>query len=157
MKSYWDSSKYALAGVFLIVCLGIFGMFNLIMQPKSSSNIIADPQDHITAYITTGNIFSGLFTEPFETMVLLARDGTFFAFTTQHDWIIAVSPSYVHERLLKENIEPKDIVIIIHNHLSPGNFSTGDTAFYRYFQRRGFKGSFCVYYPFSKHVIVKED
>lgn len=155
MKSYFDEMKYALAGVLLLVCLGAFAVFNLITQPESA-DISAGPLPQ-TVYAKTGNIFDAFFTEPFETMVILARDGTFYTFTTQYDRTIAIPPSYIHEYLLKQNIEPKDISIIIHNHPAPSGFSDADNVFFRYFKRQGFQGSFCIYYPFSKSVLVKED
>jgi len=153
MNPRFHNMKYAILGIFLVVCLAAFAVFNLINQ----HNISEQPAQSIPVYETSGNIFEPLFREPFETMIILGSDGIFYTFTSHHALTIAIQPAQVYEHLLKENIEPKDIVIIIHNHLYPGEFSPGDNYFYRYFVKRGFQGAFCIYYPFSKRVLVKED
>ena len=156
MKSYWETAKYSLAIIFLLVCLGALGLFNLIMRPTIEDAALFGGQIP-PAHVEKGNIFEQFFTEPFESMVLLAQDGTFYTMTTQHDLVIAIQPAQVYEFLLKENLEVKDLVIIIHNHLSPAGFSPGDDYFYRYFVKRGFQGAFCIYYPATRHVLVKEE
>jgi len=153
MNSYLRDMKYAICGILLIVALAVLAAYNLIHP----ADPVAQPAQLIPVYIKSGNVFSALFTEPFETMVILARDGNLFTFTTKHDWIIAIPPSYIYEHLLKRNVEPKDILIIIHNHLAPGAFSPGDIAFYHYFRNRGFRGVFCIYYPYSRRVLIKEN
>jgi hypothetical protein len=149
--------RYALAAIFFLIILAAFAFFNLIMQQDSQGPISSVAAPPTLAYVESGNIFSAFFKEPFERVVLLARDGTFYAFTTQDENAIAVYPEQIYKHLLKQGTEAKDLVIIIHNHWYPDKFSPGDLCFYRYFVKRGFQGSFCIFYSYSRHVLVKED
>lgn len=156
MSGYFHDMKYALAGVFVLMALGILAVSNLVMQPAVVQDTAEAAAQSVCAHIRVFNIFAPHFTEPFESMIILLSDGTAYRITTFEQRRINTTPGYVYEYLTRRGVCLGDIAIIIHNHLYVGGFSDADDNFYRYFYRRGFRGSFCIYYPFSGKVLVKE-
>jgi len=101
------------------------------------------------------NIFSTVFTEPFEIFYLIFYDGIPMSITTHDKHTININAYQLRELLRKREREPKDIAIIIHNHFARHSFSQADLGFLASLRRLGFKGSFCVYVTSSKKVICK--
>lgn len=100
-----------------------------------------------------GNIFSQLFKEPFEIIVFIFKDGTFYAFTNQEENKVSVPTMDFFE---KEKINLADVVFIIHNHFGHPRFSSADIRIDNWLRRNGFKGYFCLYVQANDRVIVRE-
>jgi len=108
----------------------------------------------ITTYIQEGNIFDNVFTEPFETIVLVCKDGHWISFTQQ----LAGTVFFPLDALeTKYNIHLEDVVIIMHNHFAIPHFSISDKNMLKLLRRRGFTGSFGIYITSTKKIILYED
>jgi len=118
---------------------------------------LTHPVEPSTIYITQGNIYKGFFTEPFETLLIVFKDGDFITFSSHHAYWITMSFGWLGDFLKKNNKKIKDIKIIIHNHLIPTRFTEGNKYFYRKFKEAGFQGLFCIYYPATEMVKILED
>ena len=116
-------------------------------------------QETIPIYIVAYNeypFFKKIFAEPFETLLLIFRDGTMIAITARLKNVIPISPWAIREIIGRHNKKIKDIALAIHNHLIPARESFGNKYVYRKFRELGFKGVFCIYYPFSGKVRALE-
>lgn len=154
MKSYLDEMKVGLAIVFAAVLIAVYIFLNVGRDFIESDSHGAFPPG---IYVQTGNIYEGFFKEPFESVVIIVRDGRCFVVSTHHDKVIAVGPAQIYEYLLRENVNIEDIIVIVHNHLYPNGFSPGDDFFYHYFCKRGFRGVYCIWYPATKTTRIKEE
>lgn len=112
-------------------------------------------QETIPIHIVVYNeypLFKKVFSEPFETLLLIFRDGTMITMTAQLENAIPISAWTIGEIIGKHDKKIKDIALAIHNHLIPVKESFGNKYVYRRLKKRGFKGVFCIYYPFSGEV-----
>jgi len=105
------------------------------------------------AYELRFNIYRVVFTEPFESVLFLFRDGTIFIYTTHEENIISIPSGVLLQRFQELKRDPKDILLVVHNHLDPGRFSALDIAFYYRLRGYGFNGVFGIYYPASNHFV----
>ena len=98
-------------------------------------------------YAYRGNIYESLFREPYETLIFIMEDGTFFGFTTQEDNWVRGAPGFTVEYLQKSGYGPGKIRVCIHNHFDPSGFSDDDKRLYRRLRDGELKGQFGIYYP----------
>lgn len=103
-------------------------------------------------YVETFDLARQFMTEPFESAVIVFTDLSGFRITTQDALSINVPVTTLEDLVRQRGKTPADIAIIIHNHLLIGGFSDGDKAVARYFQARGFRGYFAIYYPHNGKV-----
>ena len=108
------------------------------------------------AYIKNFNVFRELFKDPYEVLVVIFRDWTGFAITTQDEGKVAVAESFIIEEIEERGKTPADILVIVHNHNDPSRFSEQNNHFYFYLKRQGFDGFFYIYYPHSGKVLEKK-
>jgi len=106
---------------------------------------------HIVVY-NEYPFFKKVFSEPFETLLLIFRDGTMITITAQLENVIPVSAWTIREIIGKHDKKIEDIALAIHNHLIPMRESFGNKYVYKKLKESGFKGVFCIYYPFSGKV-----
>jgi len=81
----------------------------------------------------------------------------FIAFTNQYEKRVHLPVGYLEEYFKKHNKKIEDIVIAIHNHDIPASFSPKNNKYYYQLKWKGFKGYFCIYYPFDGRVRILED
>ena len=141
MKKYdlQEAKKFALIlGLWLLV---YFLIYTALVNPASES-----------VYIKAGNIYKGFFTEPFETILFIFKDGDFFTFTNNYENKVHIPIGYLEDFLKKQGKKIEDIEIAIHNHNTPHSFSPHNHQYYHRLKRRGFKGHFKIYHPFNGKV-----
>jgi hypothetical protein len=100
-----------------------------------------------TLYCGEGSICKAVFTEPFETVVFLFRDGSFLTYSTHDDKIIDAPISVLADEVINSGRFLEDCLLIVHNHFSPVGFTQGDETCYEFLKRKGFRGVFGIYYP----------
>lgn len=134
-----------------IVCVAMVSILNL---PSPAIEIQATLLQNIqiVTYIEKTNMFSKMFTEPFEIGYIIMFDGTIYRFTNQLNKMV-IFPN-LDEFLKSEGKEIKDIAIVVHNHLYPGSPSQQDTWLFQKLISLGFRGSFVIYLPFSNTVLL---
>lgn len=99
--------------------------------------------------IKEGTIWNGcpkFFSEPFETVVFIFRNGHWISFTTQHDVIIDCPVSFMVTTIQKSGRTTLDVFFCVHNHFAPVGFTPGDKGAYHYLRGKGFRGVFGIYY-----------
>ena len=72
--------------------------------------------------------------------------------TAQLENVIPVSSWTIKKIIGKYDKKIEDIALAIHNHLIPVVESRGNKYVYRKLKESGFRGVFCIYYPFSGKV-----
>ena len=108
-------------------------------------------------YITKGNLYKEIFTEPIESMMFLFVDGRFYIFTSCYPHKVEGQISAVVEYFeKKEKQQISDLVLVVHNHLDISRFSEQDDDTYRYLKQSGFAGRFLIFYPGTEKVAVKK-
>ena len=96
--------------------------------------------------VTQGDVISGFFREPFETIVFIFRDGSFLTFSTNDDNAVGVPISWVTGMIEKTGRSISDIILCVHNHFQPSGFTSPDVGSYRYLRGKGFRGVFGIFY-----------
>ena len=96
--------------------------------------------------VTQGDVISGFFSEPFETIVFIFRDGSFLTFSTNDDNAVGVPISWVTGMIEKTGRSISDIILCVHNHFQPSGFTPADVGSYRYLRGKGFRGVFGIFY-----------
>lgn len=96
-------------------------------------------------YSETENLYARWFTEPFERVVFLFKDGTKRSFTTQEAYRVDIGAAGYVEQFRREKRDIADIVLCVHNHFSGMGFADGDRSVWRYLKRHGFTGKFLIY------------
>jgi hypothetical protein len=96
-------------------------------------------------YITKGNIFDGVFTEPTETVYFIFFNGDLISFSTHDAYCINLSAYWYKTYLESQGREMREVAIMMHNHFGYPKLSEGDRNILLMFRNYGFKGSFCVW------------
>ena len=146
---------------YLIVFFAVMAMLCVVLAPNKTEPV-STPQSitpnarflmsiGIPLYAEVGNVWAGAFTEPFESAYFLFKDGTLIRFTNHLESMIFFPD--LEEFFETYGLEIKDLLIVVHNHLTPNRFSSADIGTYHYLKKRGFVGHFGIYYPFSKKII----
>jgi len=94
------------------------------------------------------NPWQKFFTEPFETIYFIMKDGAPFRYSNKNKKGIYMNIEVLQERLKKvkgKDYSIKDIAVFIHNYYTRCKFSLEDRKFYRKFKRYGFNGLFLLY------------
>lgn len=138
-----------------LVALAFAGTFYLIVRGVLERGGLAIDTTGQT-YIRGWDFWGPYFREPFETVIFVFRDGQAFSFTSNIDLAIDAPPAQVQEYFARSGKTARDILVIIHNHLYPGNFSPKDRSFCRYFRECGFAGHFLLRRP-GGEVVELED
>jgi hypothetical protein len=110
--------------------------------------------------VKEGSIWRGapkFFSEPFETVVFVFRDGRWVSFSTQHAEFIDCPVSMMVEAITKGGRKVADIAFCVHNHFSPIGFTPGDKDARYYLDRKNFRGIFGIYYPANDSFREMED
>ena len=110
----------------------------------------------IPLHAKINNMWEGAFTEPFEIAYFLFKDGTIVQFTNFLEFAIFFPPN-LEEFFEVNGLKIEDLLVVVHNHLTPTRFSPADIGTYHYLKNRGFNGLFGIYYPFSKKIIFYKD
>ena len=140
----------------LVLILGAAGTILKFHEAQADAREGAEVFDGIepsfggeSVVVKEGTIWLGcppFFSEPFETVVFLFRDGSWMSFTTQHSAVIDCPLSIMAEAIRKSGRAVKDALLCVHNHFSPISFTSGDKDAYRYLAGQGFAGVFGIYY-----------
>jgi len=99
----------------------------------------------VNLYVSDWNIFTDVFTDPFESCVMVFNDGACVKFTTNDTDKIAIGVSVFEMLLGRADRTIDEVVIIMHNHFAKPTFSDVDIKTYNFLKGRGFKGSFGIY------------
>lgn len=89
-----------------------------------------------------------LFTEPFEIVYIIMKDGARFKHTSQYEIRIKMSIGRLEETLKKikgKNYSIKEIKLVIHNHRLKNYFTRSDYRQYWMLKKYGFNGLFLMY------------
>ncbi len=113
------------------ICILIFAV--LVLQ-ASTGNL----------YVSKGNIFNRVFTDTFETIIFIMRNGDSYSFTMQEEDEVCCLSLWL-DVLKEDGYTAKDITIIMHNHFAKPFFSTSDKRAYVVLKMNGFTGSFGIY------------
>lgn len=98
-------------------------------------------------YIRRGNFYKQIFTEPVESVLFLFTNGEFFIFTSMDQNAIYGELNIIIDYLEKKKKDVKDLILVIHNHLNLGSFSSTDTKTYYRLRENGFTGKYLLYTP----------
>lgn len=101
-----------------------------------------------------------LFSEPFETIYIIMKDGKIFKQSNQDEIKVNMDLGRLEKGLKNfksKNYSIKDIAVFVHNHLKVCRFSYDDHKIYRQLKECGFKGLFLVYCHSSKKTYDIED
>ncbi len=110
-------------------------------------------QSEIPTYVTIHEkapAFEKMFTEPFETLAIITNDGKAITVTNQLANQVRSSIRELENYLKSISHDFDTIELIIHNHPTPTRWSRHDERFYNRLKRKGFKGDFVLYFPWSK-------
>lgn len=93
------------------------------------------------------NPWQQLFTEPFESVYFIMKDGTRFRKTNNYSDRVYVHIGKLEKELKtpEKNYKISDIATIIHNHFVNKEFAPDDIKQYKKFKKHGFKGRFLLY------------
>jgi len=139
--------------IFIILVVSLL-IFNAMLKGDGTKAKVAVAD---IIYIKEGNIYKGFFTEPFETLLLIFKDGTVFALSTHHAHSIQIHFGWLCDFLKRKGKTIEDLIIAIHNHSIPASFTEGNMFYYHKLREAGFTGLFCIYYTFSGKVRVYEE
>jgi len=101
-----------------------------------------------------------LFTEPFEIVYVVMKDGATFPCTSKHEAMVDMSIGKLEEKLRKvkgKNYSIKEIAVVIHNHRMKKNFGQEDWRQYYMLKKYGFNGKFLLYCHRTKEVYDIEE
>jgi len=94
------------------------------------------------------NVFGSIFTEPFESLLIVFKDGKRSLSFTIHDEIRTGLDTFEIKYLLdKRGRKIEDIAYTVHNHLTPRRPTTGNFRAHNSLKEMGFEGPSFVYYP----------
>lgn len=111
------------------------------------------PIDNHYVYVSTTNIFQGVFTEPFEILYVLCENGDKFEFTTHDENAVRVTPQFLKEFLESKGQSLEAVVMMMHNHFATPKMSEKNIRFLYILRRLGYNGTFGVYDTSSGVVI----
>ncbi len=102
-------------------------------------------------------IFNGRFTAPIEIVYCLMSDGVLHQFTNNSPLYVNINGWILYDYMRSIDKDIKNCVVVIHNHVFVGYFSTGDKAVLRSLKRYGFQGRFLLYIVmFDKYYELKD-
>ena len=101
--------------------------------------------------------FEELFREPFETLAIYTESGVTITITNHLENKVNVTFEEIENYLESVGSDLASIKVMIHNHLLPYRWSVRDKQFYQGLKRKGFKGQFALYFPWSKNVRYMEE
>lgn len=100
----------------------------------------------IPVYMTRGNIFSECFKDPVEKLVFIAKNGNFYSLTNFDAYSVRIFYEELEYILEKDGLTTKDLICVIHNHITPSNkFSIEDIKVYNLLRSKGFNGWFLLW------------
>lgn len=147
--------------LFLIGGAGIIFKFSAERAESANASAVIDGIEPTpggkTLYAGEGSICKAVFTEPFETVCFLFRDGSFLTFTTQDDRMIDAPIAILLAEVSESGRFIEDCLLIVHNHFTPVGFSPGDMRSYHYLRDKGFRGVFGIYYTTTGRFLGLED
>lgn len=114
----------------------------------------------VQLYRTAGKIWEGcprFFSEPFETVVFIFRDGDYLAYSTHDAHHINVPISTIADDIRKCGLDVRACTHCVHNHFSPIGFTRGDEASFEYLKRKGFRGVFGIWYTATGRFLGVEE
>lgn len=88
-------------------------------------------------YVQSGNLWGTYLGKNSEHLLLLFKDGEMFVITENEESRVPLPWNYVFKKQ-----SPKDLLVVIHNHLRLGRFSEADHKLYHLLSDAGFKGRF---------------
>lgn len=107
----------------------------------------------IPVYMTRGNIFSECFKDPVEKLVFIAKNGKSYVFTNYEESSVIIIYDEFQYILEKDGLTTKDLMCVIHNHITPANkFTMKDIKFYNFLRSKGFDGWFLLWSSFRRCV-----
>ncbi len=116
-------------------------------------------QNEIPTIITIHEVapaMEEIFTEPFETLVVITRDGKAITVTNQLARQVRSSVAEIENFLKSIDCGLDSVELIIHNHPTPSRWSLQDKRFYYRLKREGYKGDFVLYFPWSQSLRYME-
>jgi len=127
----------------------ILGLIFLLMM---SSVLSAEKKKEV-------NIWQQLFTEPFESVYFIMKDGTRFRKTNNYRDRVYVDIDNLEKELKtsEKSYKIKDIAVIIHNHFDNKKFAPDDIKQYKKFKKHGFNGRFLLYSHITNKTYDIED
>lgn len=118
---------------------------------------IGPTQVGVQLYRGEGSLCRQLFTEPFETVIFVFRDGGFLTYSTHDEKHINVPISIIADDIIKSGRAISDCLLCVHNHFSPIGFTHGDELVYEHLKRRGFRGTFGIFYTATGRFLGVEE
>ncbi|MBA7535161.1 hypothetical protein ES705_27414 [subsurface metagenome] len=105
------------------------------------------------------NPWQSLFTEPFESVYFIMKDGTRFRKTNNYEELVYVDIDNLEKELKtsEKNYSIKEIKIVIHNHRWKNHFTRSDYRQYWTLKSYGFDGLFLMYCHRTKKVYNIEE
>ena len=106
------------------------------------------------------NPWQKFFTDPFEKVYVIMKDGATFPHTSGDDAMVDMSIGRLEETLKKvkgKNYSIKEIKIVIHNHRRKNYFTRSDYKQYWMLKKYGFNGKFLLYCHRTKEVYDIEE
>ena len=93
------------------------------------------------------NPWQSLFTEPFETLYIIMEDWVAFKSSNQNENEVCMTLGKLEKQMRtpERDYKIRDIMVIIHNHLTDCKFSPRDRKFYWRLKKYGFRGRFLLY------------
>ena len=86
-------------------------------------------------YVRRGNLWDMTLERNYECVLLLFKDGTLIIATLQMENVVAIPWEYAFT-----GREPKDLLVVIHNHMGIDRWSEMDRETNRLFRRKGYAG-----------------
>ncbi len=111
-------------------------------------------QDTVTLYRASVNIPKETFTEQYEIAIVYTYDGVVFFYSSHEEETIRLNAISLTADMKKFGYAVEDIILIMHNHWRPGDFSGPDIMFYKALALGGFKGVFALYHQSTGKVEV---
>lgn len=108
------------------------------------------PAPTVTVYMGASNLWEKLFTEPVEMIFYLYPNGAIVGFSTYEYDRISGDINQQLEAMEKKGLKLSDVMIIVHNHFTPGSFSTPDRASITTMKKKGFRGIYGIYHTATK-------
>lgn len=87
-------------------------------------------------YVQRGNLWDFYLEKNYECLLMLFKNGEMFV-STVHSECIVLTP---WDTVFADGREPKDLLVIIHNHVGINRWSRMDMETNRMFRRRGYAG-----------------
>lgn len=107
--------------------------------------------------ITMNSFYYYMFKDQIEHIYFIMIDGVILHNTSNYHHKVAIPFDFI-EQLKNKGYKVSDIIIVIHNHVTPSRISEGDIKQWNWLRSKGFRGDFLIYYQTPKpHIIVYKD